>query len=391
MKPTLKQIAEKTGYSISTISRSLANSHSISKKTRDEVQRVARETGYRSSARKRRQRKKKKTLHFAFLSEYRIGEFYASMFCGYRDASYWEDVRISLLSVRDQRNECVRIIQQIHKENQYDGFILFFPALERSHYEEILRVLPGGFPVVSNALIDNPNIATITFDGYNGGRLAAAHLHEQGYRRVGIIEGPAIRPESRFRSNGFTDYVQQQPDLELTWRYNGNYEFQSGMEAFHAFHKASQSQSVSGSEPNSDGDPKPGKKPKSGKKSKSGEGPEHETGRSIGTASEAATDRDFFPADAIFAANDTMATGFMEEAKAAGLRIPDDIAILGYDNLPAGTQRKPQLSSIDTDFIELGISSIKTLKNKISKQGFKHGTLSLVPVHLVPRGSTTRK
>ena len=372
MKPTLKQIAEKTGYSISTISRSLANSLIISKKTRDEVHRAAREIGYRSTARKRRQRKKKKTLHFAFLSEYRIGEFYASMFCGYRDASYKEDVRISLLSVQDQRKECVKTIQQIHKENQYDGFILFFPALERSHYEEILQVLPNGFPVVSNALIDNPNIATITFDGYNGGRLAAAHFHELGYRRLGIIEGPAVRPESRFRSNGFTDYVQQhQSDLELTWRFNGNYEFQSGIEAFQAFRKASRTESATG------GSPKSVTKPGAGK--------------SAGATAVAAADRDILPADAIFAANDSMATGFMEEARAAGLRIPDDVAILGYDNLPTGIHRKPRLSSIDTDFIELGISSIKTLKNKISKQGYKHGTLSLIPVHLVQRESTTRK
>ena len=358
MKPTLKQIAEKTGYSISTVSRSLANSSSISKKTRDEVHQAAREIGYRSTTRKRRRRKRNKTLHFAFLSEYRIGEFYASMFCGYRDASYIEGVRISLLSVQDQRKECVRTIQQIHKNNQYDGFILFFPALERSHYEEILKVLPDGFPVVSNSLIDNPNIATITFDGYNGGRLAAAHFHELGYRRLGIIEGPAIRPESRFRSNGFRDYVRHQPDLELTWRYNGNYEFQSGMEAFQAYRKGTQTHPASGSDPKSGG-----------------------TG----------TKRNGLPTDAIFATNDSMATGFMEEAKAAGLRIPEDIAILGYDNLPTGVHRKPRLSSINTDFVELGVSSIKTLKNKISKQGYKHGTLSLIPVHLVQRESTASK
>jgi|GEM_PF-177045 len=379
MKPTLKQIADKTGYSISTISRSLANSPSISKKTRDEVHGAAREIGYRSTARKRRQRKKKKTLHFALLSEYRIGEFYASMFCGYRDASYKESVRISLLSVQDQRIECVRTIQHIHKENQYDGFILFFPALERAHYEDILRVLPNGFPVVSNALIDNPNLATITFDGYNGGRMAAAHFHELGYRRLGIIEGPAVRPESRFRSNGFTDYVQHQSDLELTWRFNGNYEFQSGIEAFQAFRNSSQADLAarrglkSGKDPKSEGEPMPG------------------TAVSTGTGSNTPAGRTVLPADAIFAANDSMATGFMEEARAAGLRIPDDVAILGYDNLPTGIHRKPTLSSIATDFIELGISSIKMLKNKISKQGHKHGTLSLIPVHLVQRESTARK
>jgi DNA-binding LacI/PurR family transcriptional regulator len=335
MKPTLRQIAELTGYSISTVSRSLANSPSISRKTREEVHQAAARIGYRPAARKRRQRKKKKTLHFALLSDYRVGEFYASLFCGYRDASYKEDVRISLLSVRDQRSECVRFIQQIQKEIQYDGFILFFPALERSHYDQILKALPKGFPIVSNALIDNPNIATITFDGYNGGRLAAGHFHRLGYRRVGIIEGPGVRPESRFRTNGFVDYVQHHPELELTWRYNGDYEYQSGMDALEDFRKGS------------------------------------------GT-----------PAEAVFAANDSMALGFMEAARTAGLNIPGDIAILGYDNLPAAQHRKPTLSSLDTDFMELGVSSIKTLKNKISRQGYKHGTLSLIPVHLVQREST---
>ncbi len=299
---------------------------------------MATEIGYRSTARKKRSRKKKKVLHFALLSDYRIGEFYASLFCGYRDASYLEEVRISLLSVRDQLSECVRFVQQIHRENSYDGFILFFPALDRTHYDQILKVLPKGFPVVSNALVDNPNIATVTFDGYSGGRLAAEYFHKLGYKRLGMIEGPVQRPESRFRSNGFTDYIQQHSGLELSWRASGDFEFASGIEAFNAFREA------------------PG-------------------GRA---------------ADAVFAANDSMASGFMEAASAAGLRIPNDLAVLGYDNLPFAEHRKPSLSSIDTDFIELGVSSIKTLKNKLSRQAYKHGTLSLIPVTLVQRESTAR-
>ncbi|MGM0739143.1 MAG: LacI family DNA-binding transcriptional regulator [Bacteroidota bacterium] len=358
MKPTLKQISELTGYSISTVSRSLANSSSISKKTRDEVHRAASGIGYRPRSRKKRSRKRKKTLHFALLSEFRIGEFYASMFCGYRDAAYREGIRLSLLSVQDQRSECVRFIQQIHRENQYDGYILFFPALERAHYEEILKVLPKGFPVISNALIDNPNIATITFDGYTGGRLAAEHFHQLGYRRLGIIEGPVVRPESRFRSNGFIDYIRHHPELELTWRFHGDYEFQSGLDAFNAFHKKAQ---LLQNDHNATG----------AKEASRGEGAFVE-----------------WPADAIFAANDSMATGFMEAAREKGIPLPGQIAVLGYDNLPIGFNRTPPLSSVDTDFIELGVSSIKALKNKISKQGYKHGTLSLIPVRLIGREST---
>lgn len=372
MKVTLKQIAEKTGFSISTVSRSLTNSTTISKETRDLVNRAASELDYRPSAKKRRQYKKKKILHFALLSEFRIGEFYASLFCGYRDAAYAEDVRISLLSLRDQRGECVKFIQQILKDNKYDGLILFFPALERSHYDEILKKLPKRFPVVSNSLIDNPNIATITFDGYNGGRLAAEHLHKQGYRRLGIIEGPGVRPESRFRSNGFTDYIKQHADLELTWRYRGNFEFQAGQDAFRDFENKSHllQNDFPASAPSSaaqTGSPPPG---------------------IASSAMTVETEPAALPADAVFASNDSMAAGFLEAAKSAGLQIPGDVAILGYDNLPAGLHREPQLSSIDTDFMELGVSSIKTLKNKIQKQGYKHGTLGMIPVRLMEREST---
>ncbi len=340
MNPTLKLIAEKTGYSISTISRSLSNSSSISTETRMEVQRVAEDIGYRP-AKKKRVRKKSKQPHFALLSDFRIGEFYAAFFCGYREASYIENSRISLLSVRDQRKECVKFIQQIQRENNFDGIILFFPALKRSHYEQILDALPKNYPIISNALIDNPNITTITFDSYNGGHIAAAHLHQQGYKRLGIIQGPKIKPESRFRYNGFIDYVHQHKDITLTWVFNGKYEYENGIDAYKNFKEQSK---VTGVEQ---------------------------------------------VCDAVFATNDTMACGFMEAAKADGNRIPDDIAILGYDNLPASDQRTPTLSSIHTDFVGLASSSIRTLKNKLRNQGYQQGTLSLVPVTLAPKASTS--
>ncbi len=342
MKSTLKQIAEETGYSISTVSRSLANSSKISEKTRSEVHRAANRIGYKSQPRKRRVSKKSKQLHFALLSDFRIGEFYAKYFCGYREASYMENVRISLMSVRNQRSECVKFVQRIHRDDNFDGIILFFPALEHEHYNRILEVLPKDYPVVSNAHIENPSITTVTFDGYSGGHLAAAHFHQQGYRKLGIIEGPKIKPESRFRHNGFVDYIHRYPELELSWKYDGDYEFESGVSAFNQFRKQS---NISDS---------------------------NKTGI----------------AEAVFATNDTMATGFMESAKAEGLKIPDDVAILGYDNLPTCVHRRPLMSSIHTDFVDLAGSTIRVLKNKISNQEQQNGTLSLVRVDIAIREST---
>ena len=342
MKPTLKEIAEQTGCSISTVSRSLAHSASISKKTKDHVQQVARKLGYEPAKKKPVPRKKSKKRHFALLSDFRVAEFYAAFFLGYRKASYHENVRISLMSISKHREECVKLVQEAYRGGNYDGIILFFPSLQRTHYEQIIQVLPKNYPLVSNALIDNPNITTVTFDSYNGGYLAASHLHEQGYRRLGVIEGPTIRPESRFRYNGFMDYVNQYPELSLTWRAEGEYEFESGVNAFEDFRKRM----------NHD---QPGEKT---------------------------------VADAVFATNDSMAAGFMESARTAGLDVPGDVAVLGYDNLPTCIHRTTQISSIVTDFATMAGSSIKTLKNIIENQDYQRGTLSLIPVRLSAKAST---
>lgn len=340
MKSTLKKIAETTGYSISTVSRSLSNSSKISDKTRAEIQQAANEIGYKATPRKRRTRKKSKQLHFALLSDFRIGEFYAKLFCGYRDASYEENIRISLHSVLDQRVECTRYLQRLQREDNYDGIILFFPELHREDYLQVLEGLPQDYPIASNAQIENPVITTITFDGYSGGYLAAEHFHRQGYRRLGIIEGPLNKPETRFRYNGFVDYINREEELELVWKFGGDYEYEGGVRAFRHF---------------------------------------MEQYSATGTM-----------AEAVFATNDTMATGFMQSAKEAGLNVPGDVAILGYDDLPTCVHREPKLSSIHTDFKYLASSTIRTLKNKIYRNEHQHGTLSLVRVDISIRESSLK-
>lgn len=341
MKSTLKKIAEATGYSISTVSRSLANSKKISVKTREEIQQTADRIGYKATPRKRQSRKKSKQLHFALLSDFRVGEFYAKLFCGYRDASYEEDVRISLHSVLDQRVECTRFIERLQREDNYDGIILFFPELHRDDYLQVLQSLPQDFPIVSNAQIENPAITTITFDGYSGGYLAAEHFHRQDYRRLGIIEGPLNKPETRFRYNGFVDYINGEEELELVWKFAGDYEYEGGVRAFRHF---MEQQNATG-----------------------------------------------IMAEAVFATNDTMATGFMQAAKQAGLNIPGDVAVLGHDDLPTCIHREPKLSSIHTDFTYLASSTIQTLKNKIYRNEHQHGTLSLVRVDISVRDSSVKQ
>lgn len=332
MKVTLQDIAESTGYSLSTISRVLNGSDKYAEETRNVILETARKLDY-AGIRVKNTLQPKKYLNIALLTDFHEGEFYASYFSGYVKAATSKDIRISLISLLDP-HEMIREYIGLLSDQYYDGAILFVPELNRSDYEAVLEDIPDGFPIVSNALIESPVLTTITFDGYSGGHLAASHLWQRKYKNVGIIKGPFNKAESRFRFNGFADFVTQNPDMELVFTYDGDFNFGSGVEAFTAYLKSEV-------------------KPR-----------------------------------AVFISNDLMCHGFVEAAKSNGLRIPEDIAVLGYDDLPMCVHTHPTLSSVKTDFVALAEASLQRLVERHKNPDLSGGMLTLIPVSLESREST---
>lgn len=331
MKITLKDIANETGFSVSTVSRVLNGSSKISTETQDIILKSARSLGYRSG--KKKSASSSKFLNVALIvSDFSQGEFYVSFFNGLNNASKKNNIRLSLIGVLNPKEELANLIKEISL-HYYDAAVLFIPEYTRTDYEELEKRLPNGFTVISNALIENPVFPTITFDGYSGGYLAAKHFEEQSYTKLGIIQGPFERAESRYRSNGFKDYAHQH-NLELTWTFDGSFTFESGVEAFKKYERLAE-------------------KPR-----------------------------------AIFATNDDMANGFMETAKGKGVNFPDDVAIMGYDDLPVCRHNHPTISSVKTDYEALGMTTMKRLRESIENPGQKNNMLSFVSVSVVHRQSS---
>ncbi|MCC5927298.1 MAG: LacI family DNA-binding transcriptional regulator [Bacteroidetes bacterium] len=329
MKVTLKSIAKETGYSMSTVSRVLNGSSKYSENTRVAIFDAARTLKY-EGIRLRPSDHPKKHLNIVLLADFYEGEFYASYFSGYVKATASQNIRLSLISIKNQYEMISEVIGQ-RSDRYYDAAILFAPKLDRDDYLTILDELPDNFPVISNALIETPVLQTITFDGYSGGHLAAKYFQKKGYKNLGIVKGPAQRPESRFRYNGFTDYVSSQSDLKLVFEVNGDFNFESGVDAFMEFQQCKV-------------------KP-----------------------------------EAIFVANDLMCHGFLETASHCGVKIPEDIALLGYDDLPMCTHSNPKISSVKTDFENLASASIAALKQRIQHTDTATGMLSLIPVTISER------
>ncbi len=333
MKITLKDIANDTGFSVATVSRVLNGSSKISTETQDIVMESARQLEY-LSPRNNNSGSDTQFLNVALIaSDFHEGEFYVSFFHGLNKASKENNIRLSLIGVVDPEEELTKLLKEISL-HYYDAAILFIPGFSRFQYEKLLKKLPNGFPVISNALIENPVFPTVTFDGYSGGYLAAKHFEKKSYHNLGLIEGPFERAESRYRSNGFKDYIQQHNNLELTWTYEGNFTFEAGKKAFSRFQKLTS-------------------KPR-----------------------------------AVFAGNDDMANGFMEAGKAEGIHFPDDVAIIGYDDLPVCRHNQPTISSIKTDYKALGMTTMKLLRDSVENPDLKSSMLSFVPVSVVERESS---
>ncbi|MFO7846915.1 MAG: LacI family DNA-binding transcriptional regulator [Balneolaceae bacterium] len=333
MKVTLQDISDDTGFSISTVSRAVRGKGRISQPNRKKIIASARKLGYPVPENGPAD-DQNKTPSVAIITNFKTGEFYSSFFVGFIAAAKNKELNISLFSVDPDLEAIDNLIGEVRTLG-YSAAVLFIPQLKEKQYRHILETKPKDFPAISCSNIDNSVLDTVTFDAYQGAVLVSKHFYAQGYRKLGIIEGPFEAPEARFRTNGFTDYVKQSSDAEITWVYPGDYTHESGISAFQHFHESQN-------------------KP-----------------------------------EAIFATNDAMALGFVETARKAGYNIPEDVGLAGFDNLPFCEYHYPKITSVNTDYKLLAENTLDNLISRLRSENDRHqGIVSLVPVSLEIRESS---
>jgi len=332
LKVTLKDIAEDTGYSISTISRALNGLDKTSPETKREILKSARKLNYPIQS-KINGAFVNDTLEVMLITGIEIGEFYASFFNGINNAATREKVKLSLTSLENKVPAINEIAEKV-KQESYKGLIINTPRFSTKQYQELKELLPEDFPVVSNEMLDNQIFDTVGFDNYSGGNLVAKHFKERGYKTFGIIHGPTDKSYARQRDHGFVDFIKNNPGMELVWEVEGNFSIDSGINAFKEFQAL---------------DNKP---------------------------------------RAIFSSNDNMCEAFMREAMVEGYTFPDDIAIVGFDDLPICKRHRPTITSVHTDYELLGKVTIQKMKEMLANPGTPKAILSLVPVELTVRQSS---
>ncbi len=328
--PNLVEVARRARVSISTVSRTINQTGKISQETQEHVRRVMREMGYKPNRVARRLRAGGKCHLLGLIIPNIQNPFFADLARGVEDVAYRNSYAV-LLCNYDEDPAKERFYLDVMEQESVDGIILP-PAHERD--PAVLRAAQHGLPIVcvDRALADAA-IDKVEIDNRRGAAEAVAHLIAKGHRRIGLISGPADSSTGRERLAGYRDALAA-AGIEATAdliRY-GDYK--------------------------------------------------QESGRSL--ALDLLTGA--APPTALFVSNNLMTIGALETIAARQLRIPQDVGLICFDDLPLAAVFNPPLTVVRQPAYEVGQAAAELLFKRLEDPSRPATSLKLLP-ELVVRGS----
>lgn len=314
MHVTLKDVARRAGVSPKTVSRVVNQQGEISPQTRSRVQTAIQELGYRPNILARNLVNQRSNTIAIVASGI---EYFGPMrtVLGIEQQTNAFGYSLSLNLVHDPANpNAPRILDELIAR-RVDGIIWAVPEIGNNR-TWLQNSWPTHFPpIVYLSMATHPNLPILAVDNRHGARLATRHLIERGRRRIGCITGPLSWWEARERLAGWRETLTEADlNADAALVSEGNWTPASGENAMRALLAL---------------DPIP---------------------------------------DAIFCSNDQMALGALGELHRTGLRAPDDIAIVGFDNIPESEFFLPPLTTIHQPLIELGRAAVQELHAHIEEQ-----------------------
>ena len=307
---TIQDVADAAGVSVSTVSRVLNGKDDVSEETKENIQRIIEELGYTSSLAARSMRSHSNNVIGVLMVDV-SDPFSIEVVRGIGEAIH--DYRYDLLiysSGRPQtRSEALWERNQVRTLNGSitDGMIVVTP---------VARDLPSNHPlvVIDPALIDSAGGYVISTNR-EGALSGMEHLLSLGHRRIGFVGGLAELLSSRERRQGYEDALRLAgiPVDPLLIR-SGDYTEVQGRRCAEELLSLSQRPT------------------------------------------------------AIFAANDRSALGVLDALRGAGLSVPDDISLLGFDNIPESAIIQPALTTVEQPLREMGATATKMLMHLLRKE-----------------------
>lgn len=335
MSITIKDIAKKLRITPAAVSRALNDHEDISEELKRKVKKTAEKMGYSSNMIARRLVTKKSNTIGVFLfsrSKYDIEENFGSQFInGIIEEANKNDYDVILFSTEsDFLNKKSYI--SLCKERKVEGAIFTGLRINDPHIEEIKN---SPFPIsIIDTHLDGKNVSFISSDSESGINEAMEYLWELGHRRIAIITGHKNAQVSERRFNAYKQYLVKKNIYDKDLVFEGDFTKDSGYKCALEIIRL----------------------------------------RNIPTA--------------VFIISDLMALGAMIAFKKEGLSLPNDMSIIGFDNISIAEHIEPALTTIEQNGVAMGRSTIMVILNRLKGEKLKKKVL--IDTKLIIRNSCAR-
>ncbi len=301
---TIADVAKKAGVSTMTVSRAINNKGEITEATRQKVLQVAADLGYRPN-RIARGLVTKQTMQLGLVVPDITNPFFSKIALGAQNTAWHGGYNLLLLNTMEDEEREDAILDML-EESQVDGVILCSSRLTKTRLEERLTNQPD--TVLINRQVKVKTAGLIYINDQAGAELAVNHLIAGGRKRIGLLAGPPPSFSSYNRKQGYLKALKQaeisiDPQLQISC------------------------------------DPTP-----------------------YGGQTACTTLLQQQPnIDALFCYNDLVAVGALQACTAMGRMVPDDIALVGVDNIPLANLITPRLTTLHTSKYKIGVTAVDLL------------------------------
>lgn len=330
---TIKDLARKLGISPSTVSRALRDHPDISPATKQRVAEAAEKYHYQPNQLAQSLQKKRSSTIGVIVPEIRH-HFFSTVISGIEDVAYEHGFTIMVCQSGETLDREV-LNTQAMISNRVAGLLIAISS-ETTTFDHLSTAMRHGVPLVQfDRVVEELDTSKVVVDDYAAAYGAVSHLVESGYRRIGHMAGQEGILLNRRRFEGYRDALRDNGlKLEEKFHLYGGYREEDGREGADRYLAL-----------------------------------------------------DELP-EAILAINDPVAVGLFIRFKEVGVRIPDDVALVGFSDTPAAALIEPALTTVYQPAMEMGRTAVSLLLKQFAEgDGCTPETVTL-PTRLLVRGSS---
>ena len=330
-KLTIRQIAKLAGVSRSTVSRVINDHPNVSPETREQVLRIVAETGFRPDPIARSLSSRRAdiiglVIPLAIQSLFE-DPFFPRLMQGISLGCNRHDYTLSLFLLHTPEEEAT-LYRRISRRQFLDGVVV---TAIRSEDPLIPQLLANRVPFVLHGRHEDPRVSFVEVDNVTGAYTAVTHLVRLGRRRIALITGPSGSLAAEDRKRGYLKaLIERRLPVDEGLIIHGDFTENSSHEAM---------QRLLAREP-----------------------------------------------DAVFVASDSMALGALRALRQAGKRVPDEVAVVGFDDMPQAATADPPLTTIRQPIQRAGVLAVDMLID-ILGNGAEPARRIILPTELVIRAS----